>query len=123
MTMNLDDLRATKAVADLDLLPEDRLAVAAMVAAGYAHARKVKGGEPERITDTDRMDALGLPGWELSMNDAVECNAWELWHVHVCSGGRNDREWTLIGAGATPREAIDAAIASTDSHTLPTNTP
>lgn len=32
------------------------------------------------------------------------------WNVYRVNGGRNDREWTLIGRGATPREAIDAAM-------------
>jgi hypothetical protein len=45
------------------------------------------------------------------MNDAPECRDEELWQVHRVSGGRNDREWTLIGQGETPRAAIDAAVA------------
>lgn len=60
--------------------------------------------------DAGRLDALSTPGWELSINDDCECADDELWVVHLCSGGRNDREWRLIGSGATPRAAIDKAI-------------
>lgn len=62
--------------------------------------------------DKARMDALERPGWELSQNDDIECAHWELWQVRLCTGGRNDREWTLLGQGATQREALDAAIAN-----------
>jgi hypothetical protein len=31
------------------------------------------------------------------------------WRVHSVHGGRNDREWTLIGRGPTPLAAIQAA--------------
>jgi hypothetical protein len=31
------------------------------------------------------------------------------WAVHRVNGGRNDREWVLIGKGDTPAEAIDSA--------------
>lgn len=34
------------------------------------------------------------------------------WQVHRVNGGRNDREWTLIGSGATPADAIDQALAA-----------
>ncbi len=32
------------------------------------------------------------------------------WVVHRVSGGRNDREWRLVGEGETPRAAILAAM-------------
>lgn len=64
------------------------------------------------VMDAVRLDALGTPGWELSMNSDPECMPDELWQVHRVSGGRNDREWTLIGEGANPRAAIDSAIAA-----------
>jgi len=62
--------------------------------------------------DAARIDALSTPGWELSINSDCECADEELWVVHLCSGGRNDREWRLISSGADPRAAIDAAIAA-----------
>lgn len=34
------------------------------------------------------------------------------WQVHRVNGGRNDREWTLIGGGDTPSQAIDLALAA-----------
>jgi hypothetical protein len=61
--------------------------------------------------DTRRLDALASPGWELSMNSDPECQPDELWQVHRVQGGRNDREWVLIGEGTSPRAAIDAAQA------------
>ena len=66
---------------------------------------------PDEAKDAARLDALSRPGWELGMSDDPEVAPWQLWQVHRCSGGRNDREWTLLGAGATPREAIDAALS------------
>jgi len=63
------------------------------------------------MQDGQRLDALSNPGWELSQSNDPEVDPSQLWQVHRCSGGRNDREWDLIGAGATPREAIDAAMA------------
>ncbi|KQY96413.1 hypothetical protein ASD25_00545 [Brevundimonas sp. Root1423] len=32
------------------------------------------------------------------------------WRVHRVNGGINDREWTLIGQGATPTDAILTAL-------------
>lgn len=84
----------------------ERLIRAALTAAPNPPAR------PAVPEDVARLDALGTPGWELSMNDAPECGPDELWQVHRVSGGRNDREWTLIGSGANPRAAIDAARAA-----------
>lgn len=48
-------------------------------------------------------------GLELSwgeLDDPSEC----VWRVHRRNGGRNDREWTLIAIGDTPREAINSAL-------------
>lgn len=39
---------------------------------------------------------LAYQGW-----DDDDC-----WQVHRVNGGRNDREWTLIAEGATPKEAL-----------------
>lgn len=67
--------------------------------------------QAEALTDAERLDAfVANPGWELSKTNDPDAEADELWQVHRVSGGRNDREWTLIGAGPTPRAAIDASI-------------
>lgn len=51
--------------------------------------------------------------WELTHG------GWEdeeqLWKVHAVNGGRNDREWTLLGEGKTPAEAILAALSGDDT--------
>lgn len=50
--------------------------------------------------------------WELDWgsidpsDDTSDC----VWRVHARNGGRNDREWRLIGAGDTPSAAIKAAM-------------
>ena len=52
--------------------------------------------------------------WELDFgeidNDSSDC----CWRVHRVNGGYNDPEWTLIGQGETPLEAIEAALAATE---------
>lgn len=51
--------------------------------------------------------------WELNWgnldpsDETSDCR----WRVLAVNGGRNDREWTLIGAGDTPAEALTAALA------------
>ena len=50
------------------------------------------------------------PNWELSTSSDPECDPNLFWLVHEVKGGRNDREWFLIGEGATPRQAIIAAL-------------
>ena len=50
------------------------------------------------------------PNWELSTSNDPECDQNLFWLVHEVKGGRNDREWSLIGEGATPRHAIIAAL-------------
>jgi hypothetical protein len=47
--------------------------------------------------------------WELSF-DVWEDNVWQ---VHKVTGSRNDREWSLIGIGETPQDALRQALAST----------
>jgi hypothetical protein len=39
------------------------------------------------------------------------------WRVHSVNGGYNDREWTLIGTGVTPTDALRQALASTTQNT------
>jgi hypothetical protein len=60
--------------------------------------------------DRDRLDALEAhSGWEASFQEGGDCEC--AWQVHCVSGGRNDREWKLIGQGETLRAAIDTAWA------------
>ncbi|MBX3653248.1 MAG: hypothetical protein KF686_03625 [Ramlibacter sp.] len=63
--------------------------------------------EVERLrADAERLDALeSHPGWEVGMEYGED----SIRTVHSVSGGRNDREWTLIGSAPTLRAAIDAA--------------
>ncbi|ALJ08273.1 hypothetical protein JL11_07900 [Brevundimonas sp. DS20] len=59
----------------------------------------------------DRLAKFGRHiNWELSfcyLDDESEPGCWA---VHSVNGGRNDREWTLIGRGDTPDDAIQAAL-------------
>jgi hypothetical protein len=43
-----------------------------------------------------------------STDESSEC----VWRVHRRSGNPNDREWTLVGTGATPRAALEVAISA-----------
>ena len=51
------------------------------------------------------------------MNLVLDCD-WPdeedngVWQVHRVSGSVNDREWELVGSGATPLEAVEAARLS-----------
>lgn len=59
----------------------------------------------------DRLARFGQhTNWELSHGypDGEEEDG--CWLVHSVNGGRNDREWTLIGRGETPDDAIRAAL-------------
>jgi hypothetical protein len=60
--------------------------------------------------DAMLLDALAQPGFELSRSDDPEVDPELEWNVHCVSGGRNDREWTLIAEGWSPREAIRRAM-------------
>lgn len=76
-------------------------------AALYADAMKWRAAaaaaQPQ--PDTARMDLLSRPGIETGMDDDED----EPFVVYRVSGGRNDREWSAIGRGATMRDAADAA--------------
>jgi hypothetical protein len=50
--------------------------------------------------------------WELDKGYKDENWDEHGWRVHSVTGGPNDREWTLIGFGETPAEAISTAIRS-----------
>ena len=57
-------------------------------------------------TDAGMLDWLQRnPQCEVS-NDGWDS---EMWQVHEVIGGRNDREWRLIGEGPTVRDAIASA--------------
>lgn len=65
----------------------------------------------------DRLARFGQhTNWELSFCylDGEEEDG--CWVVHSVNGGRNDREWTLIGRGETP---LDAALAALQQETQP----
>lgn len=47
---------------------------------------------------------------ELSHHYGEEGDEPDEWRVHRVNGGRNDREWTLIGRGATPADALAEAM-------------
>jgi hypothetical protein len=65
------------------------------------------------------LQSAPAPGDEL-LAELAGHSSWELshfgfegedkWQVHRVNGGRNDREWTLIGEGDTPADAILAAL-------------
>jgi hypothetical protein len=71
----------------------------------------------ERELEEARASTAGLAtmsqhlGWELDWglrdpnDEGGECG----WRVHDRRGNRSDREWTLIGFGASPAEALRAA--------------
>lgn len=52
--------------------------------------------------------------WQLSFD---EVNAYEAaWCVYRVSGSINDREWSLIGIGTTPRDAVLDALSKDRKH-------
>jgi hypothetical protein len=67
--------------------------------------------EVERLRrDAGRLDALDLPGIELTVDHDPEPTDDAPIVVSRISGSRNDREWEELGRGITVREAIDAAM-------------
>jgi hypothetical protein len=65
-----------------------------------------------RQPQTDATRWRGMrKNWELSHGPVDdEEGAESAWRVHSVNGGRNDREWTLLGIGETPEAAVDAAL-------------
>ena len=56
------------------------------------------------------LDQMGKhTNWELSCSGGWSDDPLR-WTVHEVTGGRNDREWTVIGEGETPAEALATAI-------------
>lgn len=73
-----------------------------------AHLLKQRDAAEARA---DRLAKFGQhTNWELSFCylDGEEEDG--CWAVHSVNGGRNDREWILIGRGETPDDAIRAAL-------------
>lgn len=73
-----------------------------------AHLRSLATAAEARA---DRLAKFGQhTNWEMSHGypDGEEEDG--CWLVHSVNGGRNDREWTLIGRGETPDDAIRAAL-------------
>ncbi|HET8668865.1 MAG TPA: hypothetical protein VFM10_12850, partial [Terriglobales bacterium] len=67
--------------------------------------------EPVTLTDAWLLEQFKHhPNWELSTSNDPECDPSVFWLVHEVKGGRNDREWFLIGEGESPRAAIIAAL-------------
>lgn len=62
------------------------------------------------------MTDAGLLNWlEKHPECEVSHDGWDdepRWRVHQVTGGRNDREWKLVGKGETVREAILAAMSN-----------
>jgi len=77
-------------------------------------ARMAQPGSGEVLPDHELLDQFSAhPSWELSLDSDPPCGDSPDWLVHNCCGGRNDREWVLIGRGRTVRAAITAAIRRT----------
>lgn len=67
--------------------------------------------QPVTLTDAWLLEQFKHhPNWELSTSNDPECDPSAFWLVHDVKGGRNDREWFLIGEGESPRAAIIAAL-------------
>jgi hypothetical protein len=70
--------------------------------------------EEARQLRAERQSFLAIPqNWEIDYGQADESDdlsesGWRVWRV---SGGRNDREWDLVGFGDTPFAAIRAALS------------
>ena len=70
--------------------------------------------EPSLAAQDGLVEFAKHTNWELDhsnidpTDESSEC----VWRVHSVNGGRNDREWTLLGTGDTPQEAIDAALSA-----------
>ena len=97
---------------------------------GEIRALRRRAQEAERLVemltrDRDELLAASLAIEGGSLEVLAKHKNWELsygvhdgddtepgcWHVHKVNGGRNDREWTLIGSGDTPEFAIAQAAA------------
>lgn len=73
----------------------------------YVHVPLYAHPTPDRGELVDRMPT----SWELKCNEDPDFEGELQWQVYRVDGGRNDREWTLIGSGETPSAALRAALA------------
>lgn len=67
-----------------------------------------EAGSEQKPVVTELVEFGKHRNWELSYSYAEDD---ECWCVHQVNGGINDREWTCIGKGVTPAEAIEAALS------------
>jgi hypothetical protein len=66
---------------------------------------------PAALGEMDLLKRLGEnKNFELSFDYHRADEGDDGWCVHRVNGGVNDREWTLIGSGATPEAALAAAL-------------
>lgn len=64
-------------------------------------------------TERERERINSMPkSWELvcENEDRSDLSTDLVWKVYTVHGGLNDREWSLLGRGDTPSNAIDAAF-------------
>ena len=62
--------------------------------------------------DQTTADAALLDWLDKHPQCELSYNGWDDdpgWQVHRVTGGRNDREWTVVGEGETVRSAIEDA--------------
>ena len=76
-------------------------------------------------THISPIEKANLLDW-LSENRSLELSyqGWDedsCWQVHRVTGGRNDREWTLLAEGATAAEALQKAKCRSSRMTSPEN--
>ena len=81
-------------------------ALADVLALTYEAAASPPRGSGEQLDELAKHT-----NWELSFGYPDEEAEGE-WRVHCVTGGRSDREWTLIGSGQTPALALKQAMLS-----------
>lgn len=75
-------------------------------------ARALMSADRE-ATERERNWLNAMPtNWELSCEneDTSDASSDLVWVVYSVNGGRNDREWSKLGQGDTPSNAISAAF-------------
>jgi hypothetical protein len=128
--IHLGDLRRVhQALSQLTASPDREKVAAGIAALLISEVPSLGSFGAKQITDrilstialdeaAIRADASCLDFFEKNQDMELSCT-WDdtdkPWQVHSVTGGRNDREWKLVGDGATPREAIAAAIRSQEA--------